>query len=261
MENINSSKLRKSWRSRLGSPINSPIRPLAKFNAFLFWPSASSSFGLALWNFRRGNGHSTTRQRDLAITRPLFLRSFSSLHSFLQKFGKQAVEHYGRDLFECKKEEKYLVIEYVNEAKNEESKRPKSKSLEMKPFFSSSITDLCYSGSFGVISQNRQSTWRFALWCSFSPSCTSLQHRRALGHWATWYCFAELLTMHRLLPFSADLIIFFKAQHTRTKGDVRPFYDSPSGLGNPQAFISLFFSAFRSFLQRSIQALLKTSST
>uniref|UniRef100_M1DN01 Reverse transcriptase n=1 Tax=Solanum tuberosum TaxID=4113 RepID=M1DN01_SOLTU len=40
--------------------------------------------GFALWNFRRGNVHSATRQRDSAITRPSFLLSFSSLRSFLQ---------------------------------------------------------------------------------------------------------------------------------------------------------------------------------
>ncbi|WMV55445.1 hypothetical protein MTR67_048830 [Solanum verrucosum] len=53
--------------------------------------------------------------------------------------------------------------------------------------------------------------------------------------------------MRRLFHFSADLILSFRAQHTIAKGEVRPFDDSPSGIGNPQAFISSFFSAF-SFL-------------
>ncbi|KAG5595358.1 hypothetical protein H5410_036590 [Solanum commersonii] len=53
--------------------------------------------------------------------------------------------------------------------------------------------------------------------------------------------------MRRLLYIFANLILFFKAQHTGTKGEVRPFGDLPSGLGNPQTFISLFFSAL-SFL-------------
>uniref|UniRef100_M0ZZJ2 Uncharacterized protein n=1 Tax=Solanum tuberosum TaxID=4113 RepID=M0ZZJ2_SOLTU len=53
--------------------------------------------------------------------------------------------------------------------------------------------DLCCNGSFIVVSRNRRSTRRLALWCSSSPSCTSLQHRRALGHWVIWYFFTELL--------------------------------------------------------------------
>uniref|UniRef100_M1DPJ4 Uncharacterized protein n=1 Tax=Solanum tuberosum TaxID=4113 RepID=M1DPJ4_SOLTU len=53
--------------------------------------------------------------------------------------------------------------------------------------------------------------------------------------------------MRRLLPISADLILSFRAQHTGTKGEVRLFGDSPSGLGDPHGFISLFFLAF-SFL-------------
>uniref|UniRef100_M1DKU9 Uncharacterized protein n=1 Tax=Solanum tuberosum TaxID=4113 RepID=M1DKU9_SOLTU len=53
--------------------------------------------------------------------------------------------------------------------------------------------------------------------------------------------------MRRLLPISADSILSFRDQHTETKGEVRLLGDSPNGLGDPQAFIFLFFSAF-SFL-------------
>uniref|UniRef100_M1DXT3 Uncharacterized protein n=1 Tax=Solanum tuberosum TaxID=4113 RepID=M1DXT3_SOLTU len=53
--------------------------------------------------------------------------------------------------------------------------------------------------------------------------------------------------MQRLLPFSSDLILSFKAQHTGKEGEVRPFGDLLSGHDDPQAFISPSFSAF-SFL-------------
>ncbi|WMV08724.1 hypothetical protein MTR67_002109 [Solanum verrucosum] len=82
---------------------------------------------------------------------------------------------------------------------------------------------MCCSGSFGVISLNRQSTRQFALWCRSSPSCTSLQHHRALSHWVTWYCCAELLGDAPIALFFRRLDPFFQAQHTGTKGEVRPF--------------------------------------
>uniref|UniRef100_M1DZ68 Uncharacterized protein n=1 Tax=Solanum tuberosum TaxID=4113 RepID=M1DZ68_SOLTU len=42
----------------------------------------------------------------------------SSSQTPSQKFGKQAVEQYGKEWFECQKEAKYLGDEYVNEAQD-----------------------------------------------------------------------------------------------------------------------------------------------
>ncbi|KAG5631988.1 hypothetical protein H5410_003705 [Solanum commersonii] len=101
--------------------------------------------------------------------------------------------------------------------KQKESKRPIYKLEEMKPSSSSIFKNLCYDRSFGDINQNRRSTR------------TASRNSSA---------------MRQLLPFSADLILSFRAQHTRTKGEIRPFDDSTSELGDPQNFIFLFFSAF-----------------
>ncbi|WMV50264.1 hypothetical protein MTR67_043649 [Solanum verrucosum] len=39
--------------------------------------------------------------------------------------------------------------------------------------------------------------------------------------------------MRQLLSFSAELILSFKTQHTGTKGEVKPFGDSPSRPDDP----------------------------
>ncbi|KAG5576505.1 hypothetical protein H5410_056639 [Solanum commersonii] len=82
--------------------------------------------------------------------------------------------------------------------------------LKLRAKISKTFTNLCCKGSFDVVSRNRRSTRRFALWCSSSPSCTSLQHHRALGHWVTWYFFAKLLGDAPPAPFFRRLDLFLQ---------------------------------------------------
>ncbi|WMV54919.1 hypothetical protein MTR67_048304 [Solanum verrucosum] len=94
----------------------------------------------------------------------------------------------------------------------------------------------CHYGSFGVVSRNRRSTRRFAFWCSSSPSCTIFQHRRALGHWVTWYCFAKLLSdaptasfFRRLDPFLQGSAHWNK-RRSKTLGRLAKWTRRSSGL-------------------------------
>ncbi|KAG5586331.1 hypothetical protein H5410_046765 [Solanum commersonii] len=65
----------------------------------------------------------------------------------------------------------------------------------------------------------------------------------------------------QLLFFIADLIFSFKAQHTGTLGELRPFGDSPNALDDPYAFFSLSFQPLYSFFPSSVNALPQTLNT
>ncbi|WMV08777.1 hypothetical protein MTR67_002162, partial [Solanum verrucosum] len=65
----------------------------------------------------------------------------------------------------------------------------------------------------------------------------------------------------RLLPFIVNLIFSFRAQYTRTLGEVKVIRNSPNALGDPQVFFSSSFQPFCSFLPSSVHALPQTPTT
>uniref|UniRef100_M1DM56 Uncharacterized protein n=1 Tax=Solanum tuberosum TaxID=4113 RepID=M1DM56_SOLTU len=138
----------------------------------------------------------------------------------------------------------------VLKAKNEESKRHKSKSLEMKPSSSPSFQNPLKTqsknknGSFGDISRNRRST---------RDSPFSVVHRRfaqsfniavfwVIGKHGT--ASRNFSVIRRLLHFSADLILSFRAQHTsndpRAPPTVTSVFDLSEVLYKPLAFVIAF---------------------
>ncbi|WMV25552.1 hypothetical protein MTR67_018937 [Solanum verrucosum] len=121
---------------------------------------------------------------------------------------------------------------------------------------------MCCSGSFGIISRNHRSTWRFALWSNSLLYCTSLQLRRALVYWVAWYCFTELLgdaltapLFRRLDPFLQGSAHWNK-RRSETLRRLAKLTRRSSGL-----LFFVLFSLFRSLLLHSVHALLKTSNT
>ncbi|KAG5605591.1 hypothetical protein H5410_027083 [Solanum commersonii] len=152
-----------------------------------------------------------------------------------------------------------LTLSILLQAKNEESKRPKSKSLEKNSSFSSSLQN---SQKFSLICaavDHLASLIEIADQLSDSPFGV-VHHLLApsfniillwvIGQHGT--ASRNFSSMFQLLLFSTDLILFLRAHHTRTKGEVRPFGDSPSGAILRPSFL-------HTFLRCSVHPFLQTS--
>ncbi|KAG5631595.1 hypothetical protein H5410_003312 [Solanum commersonii] len=111
--------------------------------------------------------------------------------------------------------------------------------LEMKPFGSSSLQNPL---------KHRAKISKSTIIYEHFNNCSTLK--------------TTTLTIDRCLAITFIIIVLWVigAQHNGTKGKVRPLEASPSGLGDPQDFISLFLSA-SFFLRRSVHAFLQTSNT
>ncbi|KAG5595588.1 hypothetical protein H5410_036820 [Solanum commersonii] len=83
--------------------------------------------------------------------------------------------------------------EVSKQVKSEESGRPKSKILVLKPFGSSIFRKCIVKDPFGVVSQDCRPIRQSALWYASSPFSSCLENLCVLDHWAIEYCFTELL--------------------------------------------------------------------
>ncbi|KAG5609565.1 hypothetical protein H5410_020846, partial [Solanum commersonii] len=88
------------------------------------------------------------------------------------------------------------------------------------------IVDQLGDSPFGVVHRRLALSFNIVVfWIIRRPSTTS----------------QNFSTTRQLLLFTADLILSFRVQYTRTKGEVRSFGDMPNGFGDPQIFVSPFF--------------------
>uniref|UniRef100_M1DNV1 Uncharacterized protein n=1 Tax=Solanum tuberosum TaxID=4113 RepID=M1DNV1_SOLTU len=104
------------------------------------------------------------------------------------------------------------------------------------------ITDQLGDSSFGVVHRRLATSFNIIVLWVIGRQGTTLRNFSAI---------------RRLIPFSADLILSFRAQHTVTKGEVRPVDDS--AILRPSFLHS--FQPVLSFLRCSVHAFFLTSNT